>query len=350
MNLMVSGVVVVYLGRKGGGNHFTLHIVRQLILDESITDLTVVILKHNFLLKQYLQLNGCQVIVLKSRMTAIPSLMREFKEAKSGEFSSRVGPNAIFTMPSPFDSFVARFFKKKNYKILRILHDARKHPGDLWPRNFQIERMVKSSDALIAPSNYVASEILRLYGREPIVYEHPIFDLDSYGTSKISLPTEFTLLYIGRIRKYKGINNLIAAFNLLPTRYDVKLLIAGEGTLNHNLPKKCLLVNRWLTEGEIDHLIDSAEVVIFPYMEASQSGLLPIVVNKGRKVVLTPLPGLIEQVKDYEAAYITEDFEPNSISLEIQRALQAPYYDFRKKNDNHNSFADIIRKIVSSQL
>jgi glycosyltransferase involved in cell wall biosynthesis len=253
-------------------------------------------------------------------------------------------------MPSPFDSFVARFFQKKNFKILRILHDARKHPGDLWPRNFQIKRMVKSSDALIAPSGYVASEISRLYGRVSSVYEHPVFDLDSYGSSAISLPTEFTLLYIGRIRKYKGIENLIAAFNLLPDQYNVKLLIAGSGKFHHNLPEKCLLINRWLSEGEIDHLIKSAEVVIFPYIEASQSGLLPIVMNKGRKVVLTPLPGLTEQVKDYEAAYISEDFTPNSISLEIQRALNAPNNHFTKNNDIHNSFPEVIRKIISPRI
>jgi glycosyltransferase involved in cell wall biosynthesis len=343
MNLVANRLVIVYLGRKGGGNHLTLHIIRELMKNDSIKDLTVVIYKNNYLLKQYLLLKGCRLIILKSRVSSIFGLRREFKQ----DITYYETSHAIFTMPSPFDAFTSYFFQKRNYKIVRIIHDARKHPGDLWPWNFWIKHMVKSAYSLITPSGHVASEVLRLYGRDSIVYNHPVFDLDSYGPSAISLPSEFTLLYVGRIRKYKGIDNLIAAFKLLPDHYSVKLLIAGEGKFHYELPKNCLLVNRWLNEREIKHLIESAEVVIFPYTEASQSGLLPIVVNKSRKVVLTPLPGLIDQVKDYKAAYVSDDFTPNSISLQIQRALDAPNNHFIKHDYNLPSFAEVFGRIIS---
>jgi glycosyltransferase involved in cell wall biosynthesis len=140
---------------------------------------------------------------------------------------------------------------------------------------------------------------------------------------------------VGRIRQYKGIENLIAAFNDLKLK-DIELVIAGEGRLSVNLDQRVKVINRWLEDNEIASLIKNSEVVVFPYTEASQSGILPYCVSESKKVVVTPLPGLLEQTEGYRNTFVTKNFEIDSLLNALHAAIRSETFLSKHETPTRN--------------
>lgn len=124
-----------------------------------------------------------------------------------------------------------------------------------------------------------------------------------------SLPSEIGkiseyYLFFGRIDQYKGIETLLKAYQIYKKNGIRKLVIAGSGEFSENekallkeLPD-VILVHRFLDDGEIGPLYENARAVALPYIEASQSGVLPIAYHYGKPVIVSNLPGLVENVLD----------------------------------------------------
>ena len=80
---------------------------------------------------------------------------------------------------------------------------------------------------------------------------------------------------------------------------NLKLVIAGHGKIKKVHNARISYVNKWLSNEEILVFVSNAKVVVFPYIEASQSGLLPLVMSFNKTIVISNQPGLIEQSKNY---------------------------------------------------
>jgi glycosyltransferase involved in cell wall biosynthesis len=141
------------------------------------------------------------------------------------------------------------------------------------------------------------------------------------------------LLLIGRIRDYKGLNHLLEEFRSINSKFT--LLIAGEGSAKAEMPANVFFLNRWLNRIEFEHLIDFADIVLFPYSEASQSGILPIAIAKNKKIVVSTAPGLLEQSSGSQNSISFEIDKPGDLAHAIQiiSRTQLPNAD-SKSNPN----------------
>jgi glycosyltransferase involved in cell wall biosynthesis len=132
------------------------------------------------------------------------------------------------------------------------------------------------------------------------------------------------ILFIGRIRKYKGVDFLIDT--LSNSNIEIPLVIAGQGVISSEINSRVVTINRWLTDSEIHWLILNAEVVVFPYSEASQSGLVPTCISLEKKIVLSDAGALIEQAVYYGSenyfSYPVNSAE--GLISAISNALSAP--------------------------
>jgi glycosyltransferase involved in cell wall biosynthesis len=316
-------VTVLYLGRRGGGAKITKKISEDLQTSDFFFLSAICIRKDNEEVKEYDQ---SRVIQLFDRLNSITTLLKILKytfvpKKLLSDMHLTENGTCVVPMVSPLGLIVEGLIKIQGVNVIRLLHDFEKHPGDKWPPSWLNRRIVKQSDVLIALSEEVARKVKILNPKIRVsIYPHPAFD---FSTSPIQMDISSRyILFIGRIRKYKGVENLISAFaNLAST--NVELIIAGEGDLRLKNSPNTKVINRWLEEHEISSLIKNAEAVVFPYIEASQSGLLPYCVSQNKKVVITPLPGLLEQTKGYANTFITETFEIEKLRFAISAAINA---------------------------
>lgn len=117
------------------------------------------------------------------------------------------------------------------------------------------------------------------------------------------------LLFIGRIDKYKGIGTLLKAYQLAD-KNALPLVIAGNGAFSEgekvllNETHNMTLINRYISDGEMKWLFRNATAVVLPYIEATQSGVIPIAYYYSKPVIVSEVPGLTQFVEDGDTGYI----------------------------------------------
>jgi glycosyltransferase involved in cell wall biosynthesis len=226
----------------------------------------------------------------------------------------------VLTSPYSFPLEIILKLRKRSLSI--IVHDFIKHEGDSWPPNWVIWIRNKIADSIIVLSQNVYKEVRKRNEKKPIlVISHPFFDY-AYDCAPRELDDHNNyVLFIGRIRAYKGVENLLEAINSTSDLSHIAFVIAGEGKINASIPKNVILINRWLTESEISFLINSASLCVFPYLEASQSGLIGTMIKRQKKILISSREGLLEQIEGYPNAWVTENLEPLSLGRDICKAF-----------------------------
>lgn len=326
-------ILVIQWGRKGAGPKLAYQLALELKdlgndIFVSVSDANEFLTENNMhFRKKILTLS----INSKWKLFSPWHAVRSLKKYKI--FLDRINPDLIlFVMPHPWDIFISG-----NCPTLRIIHDANRHPGDgRWPTNRSLKRRIILSSQSIALSEYVGEKI-KAYGKTPIVSSHPILNF------QLNTPTRernIDVLVIGRQKKYKGTNKLIAAWPLILLKFpNANLVIAGEGRIDRELfnQKNVTIKNYWLTEYEIRDLLSQSKCVLFPYIEASQSGLLPSALAYGAQSVVTPVGGLIEQAK-HLGGMISESTKAEDIASSVIQALREyPNICARSIHEEHKS-------------
>jgi hypothetical protein len=64
---------------------------------------------------------------------------------------------------------------------------------------------------------------------------------------------------------------------------------------------------------EFEDLIASADVVVLPYIEASQSGVIPIAIHHNRFIVCSSAGALREQVRGYKNSTVYDCFSTEAL-------------------------------------
>jgi glycosyltransferase involved in cell wall biosynthesis len=162
------------------------------------------------------------------------------------------------------------------------------------------------------------------------VYKPPIGGSDPVA-SRIAPPDTLNLLYFGIIRSYKGLEDLIEAFDLLDDE-EVKgywLTVVGETWEGWDLPinriqssrhrARITLVNRFVGDDEVSAHFAGADAVVLPYHRSSASGPAHAAMSNGLPLVLTAVGGLPAAVADYEGAILIPPRDPLALRDAIRR-------------------------------
>lgn len=221
----------------------------------------------------------------------------------------------VYVMPHPWDILF-----RTELKQCRIIHDAQRHPGDsIWPRTSSQRRRVRLGDDVIVLSESVRLSLSK-WNSNLRIASHPVF---RFSKNSEDFTRSIDVLVIGRQRKYKGTAALSEIWPLVNKVFpEVKLTIAGQGRIPKRVKelRNVTIINKWLSDDDIDWLLKSSKSVLFPYIEASQSGILPAAKSFGAEVVATPVGGLIEQIRQH-GGILSKACDPQSIADAIVLAL-----------------------------
>lgn len=160
----------------------------------------------------------------------------------------------------------------------------------------------------------------------------PATQMGSYGWEPGADLTPIRLLFFGVIRPYKGLEDLVDAFSLLPRDSGKawRLTIVGETWEDWTLPLEKLrdsayrreveVVNRYVADDEAAAAFEEADIVVLPYHRSSASGPLHMAMGAGLPTVVTKVGGLVEAVHDYSGAVLVDPGNPAALAEGIVEA------------------------------
>ena len=159
------------------------------------------------------------------------------------------------------------------------------------------------------------------------------------------------VLFFGLIRPYKGLKYLIYAMKEVVKHIDCILLVVGEfyepkddylSIIDQlGLNKHIIIIDKYVKNEDVPLYFGASDVVVLPYISATQSGIVQIAYGLNRPVITTNVGGLPEVVQDGKTGFIVEPESPESLSQAIIKFYKGDYekYFCREIKKSNNAFS-----------
>ncbi len=332
-------VLVWFWGRRGGGARYT-HELAKVLGESNDVDLYLSLSRQSDYFEKSSELKArarfdidtySNIPSFMLRGLWLPLVRRRFlcflREHKIDV--------VLCSMDHLWNAYMASAIHDASALYMLTVHDASRHPGENQPwRQWLLTRDISLSDGALVLTRSVgqALQMKYKYPKERIFESvHGHFG-DYVRETPRSLPVDrpVRLLFFGRIIFYKGLDILLDALALLRRKYpDVTLEIWGDGDLasyQNQLDQLdgIRLVNRWISEAEIPSIFENTDLLMLPYREASQSGVVAIGQAYGMPSIATPISGLCEQVQHEVTGIVVSEVDAASLADGIQLLIEHP--------------------------
>jgi glycosyltransferase involved in cell wall biosynthesis len=137
------------------------------------------------------------------------------------------------------------------------------------------------------------------------------------------------MLFFGFVRQYKGLEYLLRAMPEVLRNVQVKLLIVGEfwedkepylKTIEElELQGDVVVVDRYVPNEEVGLYFSAADVVVLPYVDATQSAIVSLAYAFGKPVITTHVGGLPEVVRNGETGLVVPPRDDKALAEAIVR-------------------------------
>jgi glycosyltransferase involved in cell wall biosynthesis len=234
------------------------------------------------------------------------------------------------------DSSLASSIRLMNQKskIYYTVHDLKQHESK--PKNFikkivnnlLVERrtkyLIKTIDNLVTCSKEQYAELADIYKEKKIYYHNfPSLITNSIVNGKKFVPEleniNNYILFFGRIELYKGIHVLYDEYCKNNSLSSIPLVIAGSGDIYFkreiNRENNIIFINRYIEDGELNDLFNKAYCVIYPYISATQSGVLSLAYHYNKPVIVSNVPFFKECLIEGETGYTFDINNPSSLGI-----------------------------------
>lgn len=242
-----------------------------------------------------------------------------------------------YWMPFFAPSFgtVARRARRAGIRTLSVVHNALPHerrPGDLLLSRY----FLKACDGCLVMSDAVGRDLHRIGVEVPVVQTpHPIYDLFGEAVPReearraLGLPADApVLLFFGFIRRYKGLHLLLEAMpRIVAALPNARLVVAGEFYDDpapyreqiEGLGDHVALHADYIPNDRVPLYFSAADVVVQPYVTATQSGVAQIAYQFDRPLIVTDVGGLAEIVPHERAGLVVPPEQPEAIAEAVVR-------------------------------
>lgn len=232
------------------------------------------------------------------------------------------------------------------YPLVVSIHDPRHHTGDKGSRNTPqaiFDFGYRRAHRVIAHNAAMKSVIERDL-RIPAERIHvlPLIER-GHGIAEPSVAEdEHMVLFHGRIWAYKGLEYFIRAQPLVNAEVpEARFVIAGTG--DDMAPYRAMMSDpaRFEVHDEYvsyelrEELVARSAVVVLPYLEATQSGVIPVAYTHRKPVVATTVGGLPEQVEDGVTGFLVPPADASALAEKIVLLLRSPELRKRLGENGH---------------
>src|SRR5580704_18368772 len=167
---------------------------------------------------------------------------------------------------------------------------------------------------------------------------------------------EKAVLFFGRIRPYKGIEHLLAAFQLLAANNsNYRLVIAGEpkkGSEEYRrqieqmvktefTPGQIIMKLQFIPDEEMEVYLKAADVLVLPYKEIFQSGVLFLAYSFGLPVVATDVGSFREEIVEGMTGFLCQPGDPAELAKAIETYFASDLYrNLKVRRQELKDYAD----------
>ncbi len=324
-------ILLWHWGRRGAGPRYTLELARSLMRRQDV-DVYLSVSKSSELIDQFrdLKLPMLEIKTYTGLFSAFLMTLNILSTRR--KFSRYLQDNRInvvnSTMSHLWSRFVTSTVRRNGAVLLNTVHDAVLHPGENGGIKSWFYQPFKDADGYIALTNYVSQQLSDVHHIAPakvtVIPLGPLFD----PVTRVNEPHVRTgplrLLFFGRILRYKGLERLIEAYGILRAEgQKVSLQITGAGDMSDVMTAVKMLPditvnNKWVPEDKMDGVFTQADVVVLPYLESSQSGVIASAFAAGVPAIGTPIGGLPEQITHGVNGLVAVDTSPAALASEIR--------------------------------
>jgi glycosyltransferase involved in cell wall biosynthesis len=207
---------------------------------------------------------------------------------------------------APMVGMLVKWFQRTGLTSLIECHNVFPHESSPFDRPL-LKFAFRGADAFITHSEKDRTDLLELVPGKRV------------GVAPLPVPSEFagtgshdrsgrTILFFGKVRKYKGLEVLLAAMPKVLSHLDCQLLVVGEFyesvekyqqlVTRYGLGQKVQIQDRYVPNEEVVEMFDRADVLVLPYLSASQSAVAHVALANALPLIASKCGGLSELVID----------------------------------------------------
>lgn len=235
-------------------------------------------------------------------------------------------------------SISSRVRKRSGARVVFLCHNVLPHEGRSLDRAL-VKWGLARAHGFVVQSREDGATLSSLLPSARVVFNPmPVFDLFVGGSetrdlarAKLGLSGR-VILFFGLVRAYKGLDTLLDAFALCGERLDATLCIVGEFYEDRRpydarmralgITSRTHVVDRYVPNEEVGSYFRAADVVVLPYVSATQSAVVQTAFSFDRPVVVTRVGGLPDIVEDGVTGYVVAPESPDELARAMVRFFE----------------------------
>lgn len=289
-------------------------------------------------------------------------------------YAARKRPEILHILwNNKFESFdrtiLMRYYRMQGKKIALTVHNvnqARRDGKDSALNRLTLRSQYRLCDHIFVHTQKMKTELLQEFGvTEKRVTVIPFGINNSVPQTDLTrdrarrrlgiAENEKTILFFGRLRPYKGLEHLLAAFEQLTQRgSDYRLIIGSEPKKDseeyaHKMremisrvdgQKRILSRIEFIPDADIEQYFKASDVLVLPYKEIFQSGVMFLAYSFGLPVVAANVGSFSEEIVEGRTGFLCNPDDSHDLVRSIERYFASDLYrNLENRRDDIKEYA-----------
>ncbi len=367
MKIVLVGPVYPY---KGGISHYTCLMCRALRMRHEVVMVSFKMQYPRILFKKEQRDYQNRNFEIKDTQFLI-NTANPFNWMRSARRINRMNADVVvFQWWHPYFApcyyFLSRLICRS--KIMFVCHNV--FPHERFPLDRLLCKMVLGQgDYFVTQSQSDQRDLIRIKpDARNIVTPHPTYNAFkmqnlSQEAARTSLGADVNvpmILFFGFVREYKGLKYLLKAMPIIIKEFPgLQLWVVGDFGDNRSeyteiiteegIENNIELVEGYIPDKEVERYFAAADLVVLPYISATQSGIIQIAYGFEKPVLVTDVGGLPDVVRDGETGYVVKSASASAIAEGVIRffrsGLQVNWTENIRKLSDDFSWETMVERI-----
>jgi glycosyltransferase involved in cell wall biosynthesis len=280
-----------------------------------------------------------------------------------------------------------RMMRKRIALTAHNVNQARRDGNDSFLNRLTLRIQYHLCDHIFVHTRKMRDELCQDFGvseKAVTIIRHPINNAfpdtvltPSEAKRKLGLrDEEKAILFFGRIRPYKGIEHLLDAFRLLVAKHpDYRLILAGEpkkGSEQYRDEIQQMVENdfksgqiipkfQFIPDHEMEVYLKAADLLVLPYKEIFQSGVLFLAYSYGLPVVATDVGSFREEIVEGNTGFLCKPEDVVDLASTLEKYFASDLYrdlltrrpeirEYARSVHSWDAVAELTRKAYEESL